>query len=104
MLKIKLTRDSVSMGDDCAAPHALNMALPVAATLQQLADAIASRAYLARVAGCDHSWLLLVNGQQVATLRANRMTVAENGGARLIDLALNGVVRVHFQYISSSQE
>ncbi|MCR9608459.1 hypothetical protein [Vibrio antiquarius] len=101
MLRVKLTRDSVCMGDDCDAPHFLKLELPETSTIQTLVDTIDARSYLAKVVGFDHQWVLLANNAEAARLKGNDLEVPEKGAVSLSSLALNGVLKVHFKYSSS---
>ncbi|HCG8602286.1 TPA: hypothetical protein NJ594_004414 [Vibrio parahaemolyticus] len=71
MLRVKLTRDSVCMGDDSDAPHFLQLELLETSTIQDLVDAIDARSYLAKVTGFDHQWILLANNEEVSRLKGN---------------------------------
>ncbi|EGQ8682106.1 hypothetical protein GKA74_24350 [Vibrio parahaemolyticus] len=101
MLRVKLTRDSVCMGDDCDAPHFLELELSNDSNIQNLVDAVDAKSYLAKVAGLGHLWLLLVNDKQVVALKGNSMKVRENGDVCLSLLAVDGTLNVHFKYLSS---
>ncbi|MGL0936324.1 hypothetical protein ABMX80_23445 [Vibrio vulnificus] len=101
MFRVKLTRDSVCMGDDCDAPHFLKLELPETSTIQDLVDAIDARSYLAKVVSWEHHWILLANNEEVARLKGNDFEIPENSAVSLSSLALNGVLKVHFKYSSS---
>lgn len=101
MLRVKLTRDSVCMGDDSDAPHFLQLELPETSTIQDLVDAIDARSYLAKVAGFDHQWILLANNEEVSRLKGNDFEVPDNGEVSLSSLVVNEVLKVHFKYSSS---
>ena len=101
MLRVKLTRDSVCMGDDSDAPHFLQLELPETSTIQDLVDAVDAHSYLAKVSGFDHQWILLVNNEEVSRLKGNDFGVPENGEVRLSSLVVNEALKVHFKYSSS---
>ncbi|WP_407332927.1 hypothetical protein [Enterovibrio sp. 27052020O] len=101
MLRVELTRDSVCMGDDCDAPHFLKLELPETSTIQSLVDAIDARSYLAKVGGFEHQWILLANNEEAVRLKDNDLENPVKGAVSLPSLALNGVLKVHFKYLSS---
>ncbi|EPN4993034.1 hypothetical protein ACT0L1_004376, partial [Vibrio vulnificus] len=101
MLRVKLTRDSVCMGDDSGAPHFLQLELLEISTIQDLVDAIDACSYLAKVAAFDHQWILLANNEEASRLKGNDFEVLENGEVSLSSLAVNGVLKIHFKYLSS---
>ncbi len=101
MLRVKLTRDSVCMGDDSDAPHFLQLELPETSTIQDLVDAIDAHSYLAKVAGFDHQWILLANNEEASRFKGNDFEVPENDAVSLSSLAVKGVLKVHFKYSSS---
>ncbi|EKO3918459.1 hypothetical protein KW530_21385 [Vibrio fluvialis] len=89
------------MGDDSDSPHFLQLELPETSTIQDLVDAIDARSYLAKVAGIGHHWILLANNEEASRLKGNDFEVPENGEVSLYSLAVNGVLKVHFNYSSS---
>ena len=58
MLSIAVWRDSVSNGDDCAAPHELSLVLEADATVRDLADRFLNTRYLPLISGDRATWIL----------------------------------------------
>ena len=55
-MKVKLTRDSVAMGDDCDAPHEKIIAVPDSASIREIIQVVLHSRYLAQIAGGKATW------------------------------------------------
>ncbi|WP_285743185.1 hypothetical protein [Lentzea sp. NBRC 105346] len=56
-MRIRVTRDSVAMGDDVYAPHEEFLDLPDDATIADALHVVLSRPYLAQIQGGQATWL-----------------------------------------------
>jgi len=97
-IRVHVTRDSVSMGDDVEAPHADTFEVPRDATLRDLFNHVAEAKYLAGVAGQNHFWTALIGGETVATFAGNDRSPQPS--ERLDDPVsrYGGTVTIHFSY------
>ncbi|MET9399815.1 hypothetical protein [Kitasatospora sp. NPDC002965] len=99
---VRLTRDSVAMGDDTDAPHAAELALREGATVHEAGVALLAARYPASVSGGRATWVLTVDGgaplavlaQQWAEPRA--LPGADGPLARFA--SADGAVRLHLVY------
>ncbi len=66
-ITVTVTRDSVSAGDDCDAPHEKKIEVHSFLDPEAFANAVAY-GYLPSVAGVGHSWTCELNGQKIAEL------------------------------------
>ena len=57
-MKIKLTRDSVAAGDDCDAPHLIEIDVPNNSSISSVVDHILSLNYLASISSGKAVWSL----------------------------------------------
>jgi hypothetical protein len=75
---VALTRDSVSAGDDCDAPHEKTIEVHSFLDPEAFANATSS-GYLPSVAGIGHSWTCVLNGVKTAEIavRGIRVLVRE---------------------------
>jgi len=69
-VRVALTRDSVCAGDDCDAPHEKTVRMRSFLDPEALAKE-ASSGYLPSVAGVGHSWTCVLNGVDIAEIKAD---------------------------------
>lgn len=94
-VSIRLTRDSVSAGDDCDAPHEKAIEMPSFKDPQALSNHL-SAAYLPSVAGIGHTWDCLLNGTVVGTVSANGFN------PKTREVQYDAENHVHFRYHSAT--
>ena len=93
-IPIVLTRDSVSAGDDCDAPHERTVEVHSFVDPEDLARAI-SADYLPSVAGVGHSWTCVLNEVKVAEVTGSAIR------ALVRESPFSEENRAHFVYHSS---
>lgn len=93
-ISVKLTRDSVSAGDDIDAPHEKIVSgysfVDTEAFVNQF-----STGYLPGVAGVEHSWTVELNGRPIALIRKNGIE------GKAIAVEFDEHNSVHFEYHSA---
>lgn len=94
---LRLTRDSVAMGDDVDAPHERVVEVPAVADPVALVRSLVP-GYLANVFGLGHSWTCALNGRTIATIAGNGPSVRAE--VREVTYAA-GANDVHFRYTSA---
>lgn len=92
---VELTRDSVAMGDDVDAPHALRLDLPDGATVGDAVDSALARSYLASIQGGRATWLAVAD-------RSVRAVVAQQWVTPrwLTDPGETAPATIHFRYLA----
>jgi len=92
------------MGDDINAPHSYKFSLPLSASIADVFSHLAGRHYFASVAGKNHSWEAIIDGQSLALFKGNNQVSepSEYLSSMLSQFAVNGVLRVVFQYNSAT--
>lgn len=68
---VKVSRDSVSLGDDIGAPHSLSFEIENDATLDDIFGCLFTINYIASVSVNDDSWSTNINGEVVAIFKGN---------------------------------
>ena len=58
-LRLRLTRDSVAVGDDCDVPHLEEVRLPDGSTVEEAVSWIVASRYLPRIGGGEATWSIL---------------------------------------------
>ena len=103
-IQVNVKRESVCMGDDVNAPHALSFKVPSSYTFQQLFSHLSRMRYLAGVAGNEHSWEAIINGMSVAVFKQNNKEPEESEilSKKLECSAANGTLNIWFKYNSSA--
>ena len=94
-MKITLTRDSVSAGDDSDAPHERQIKVCSATDSAELIQTI-SYGYLPHVAGEGHSWICLLNGKPIAKLKNGKVHAA------VPDIQFASTNDIFFEYSSAT--
>lgn len=92
------------MGDDVDAPHSYSFRVCATATLNEVFTHLAKANYLASVAGRNHSWQAVIDGQQVATFLGNNRMPEPTGflANEVSRYAHNGRIEVQFMYKSAT--
>ena len=93
-VQVYLTRDSVSAGDDCDAPHEKVVEVHSFVDPQAFAREI-SHGYLPSVAGAGHSWTCVLNGVKMAEVTSFGIR------ALIRESPLSDENRAHFVYHSA---
>lgn len=103
-IEIQVTRDSVCMGDDVEAPHYYSFSADANTSLNTIFSHLSSKNYLASVAGRNHSWSAVVNGDVVATFLGNNQIPVPSDSLNLTISALSNQNRltIRFQYKSAA--
>lgn len=101
---IKVERDSVCMGDDVNAPHSYSFNLPSDATLKEIFEHLASKRYLASVAGKNHSWEAVIGKKSLAVFIGNNKNPEGSSTLRnnISKYASKGILNVRFKYNSAT--
>ena len=102
--QVKVERDSACMGDDADAPHSYQFNLPRDATLNDVFTHLASRRYLASVAGKNHSWEAIVGEKPLAMIMANNHVPEASAllSNRISAYVTDEVLRLYFKYNSAA--
>jgi hypothetical protein len=100
-MKVYISRNSVSAGDDVNAPNADSLSVPDGTPLEEIIKSVAHSGYLPRISGDQASWSVTSNiplavvAQQWAEPRMLPLL------ARLDDLdSRDGILRLYFNYHS----
>ena len=103
-IEIQVTRDSVCMGDDVEAPHYYSFSAEASTSLSTIFSHLSSRNYLASVAGRNHSWSAVVNGDVVATFLGNSQIPVPSDSLNLAISALStqNCLTIRFKYKSAA--
>ena len=94
-MRIRLTRESVAMGDDARAPHEEYLDMPDGTTFGQAVDRVIWQQYLARIKGGRATWLVTV-GQTVHAVVAQEWATP----SWLTDPDVPAPAEVHFRYLA----
>ncbi|MES3024835.1 MAG: hypothetical protein V4857_24965 [Pseudomonadota bacterium] len=99
--KLVIWRDSVSAGDDCDAPHALQLDLGGNETLQEIIDRLVSANYLASISGGRATWIFEAGSRPLAVIaqqwpQARALVDAAQGYAQFVDA--RGECHFNFKY------
>jgi hypothetical protein len=94
-IEIKLTRDSVCMGDDVE-DHTKIIRVVAAMTTAETILRVAEK-YLANVAGSGHSWSCILNGTECAVIKGNCANITS-----IADVSFLEVNNLHFKYNSAA--
>lgn len=101
---IKVERDSVSMGDDCDAPHSYSFKVSNNSALSEVFEHLGRKQYLASVAGKNHSWEAVIENNSVAFFRGNNQlpepSVVLSNKVSLY--AKNSILQIWFKYNSAA--
>lgn len=98
-ITLRLTRDSVAMGDDMDAPHERKIDVRAYADPVELARHVCSLRYLAQVGGLGHSWSCVLNGAWIATIRGNCQRIE----AKVREVGYAEQNHLDFSYTSSTR-
>jgi hypothetical protein len=101
---VEVERDSVCMGDDIDAPHSYNFKVPAHATLNEIFEHLASKRYLATVAGRDHSWEAVIGNKSIALFKGNNRLPEPSGtlSNSVSKHESEGTLNVRFKYNSAA--
>ena len=100
---VRITRESVAAGDDWGLPYELRIFLKSDATLEDVVEHLKQAKYLPTVVGQNHTWHVVVDGQTVASFRANfdHPCNPEALNQSLADFADGGLVKIVLKYQSA---
>ncbi|WP_144123026.1 hypothetical protein [Catellatospora sichuanensis] len=93
-MRIRSTRDSVAMGDDVDAPHEQVLDVADGTTFGDVVDHVLASGYLARIAGGEATWLVVV--ERVHAVVAQQWSTA----SWLTDPQSQAPDSIHFQYLA----
>jgi hypothetical protein len=101
---VSVERDSVCMGDDVDAPHSYSFRVSSTATLKDIFVYLSKEGYLASVAGRNHSWQAVINGQPVAVFLGNNRTPEPSAllANEVSQYAHGGCIDIQFRYTSAT--
>ncbi|MEN8652070.1 hypothetical protein ABCR94_15995 [Streptomyces sp. 21So2-11] len=104
-MKLLLTRESVSMGDDVNAPHERQEEFPDALAIGEVIATVVADGYLPRIAGGCATWVLTTSGTvslAVVAQQWEKPRLLATGHGPLVSLADpdRGEVRWHFRYFT----
>ena len=94
-IQIKLTRQSVCMGDD-ASDHTKIINISLQRSTTETIMGIAKE-YLARIAGYGHSWTCILNGEKCAIIEGNCKNITS-----VSDTSFSETNELHFDYHSAT--
>lgn len=100
---VEVERDSVCMGDDCAAPHAYSFKVSINSTLSDVFEHLARKRYLAYVAGKNHSWEAVIKNNPVAFFKGNNQVPEPSAvlSDKVSLYAINATLKIWFKYNSA---
>ncbi len=100
---IEVKRDSVCMGDDVDAPHLLQFEVKTDALIEDLFKQLASRNYLATVAGKNHYWEAIIDDIVVAKILGNNQKpeCSDQLKEPLSKFVQEGYIRLNYKYYSA---
>lgn len=93
-IHISLTRDSVSAGDDCHAPHEKIVCVHSFLDPEALAREVSS-GYLPSINGVNHSWVCVLNDTKIAEIKTSMVQPLVH------EVEFKDENYIHFVYISS---
>jgi hypothetical protein len=97
-MNVRLTRDSVAMGDDCDAPHERIITVPDSAGMQEIIETVLGCHYLARISGGQATWSV-ASGGHIAVVAQQWPTPKMLPEAELVRPNYsNGTLLLHFTY------
>ena len=101
-IRITVTRDSVSMGDDVEAPHFLVCERPGSDSLSSIINLLFKENYLPSVSRTRHSWAIRIEDKVIARVQGNSK-VAEfevSAATTLATFAIDLQLEFHVHYRS----
>lgn len=104
-MRINLTRESVSMGDDAYAPHFAVLDIDDEATLGEVLQGVDALGYHHVQAGGWTTWIAYLGytfrtdaSRSLAVMNHHHVAYLEDPKARLADLAGDGSADLYFEY------
>lgn len=101
---VSVERDSVCMGDDVDAPHLCRFRVSSTARLKDIFAYLSKESYLASVAGRNHRWQAVINGQPVAVFLGNNRIPEPSAllANEVSQYAHSGCIELQFRYTSAT--